>query len=129
MFRFRSIRTKLMLFTALVILLTVVVFIAVVIDLHRRSFSDVERINIVLMENALQQEWDQKISDLTTLLAKKLVEPMHEFDIFEMDYLARLAMKGKGILYVYVHDEEGRVQVDGTEESKLTGRMLIRSAY
>ncbi len=124
MFRFRSIRTKLMLFTALVILLTVVVFIAVVIDLHRRSFSDVERINIVLMENALQQEWDQKISDLTTLLAKKLVEPMHEFDIFEMDYLARLAMKGKGILYVYVHDEEGRVQVDGTEESKLTGSML-----
>lgn len=99
-------------------------FFCVVISLHRQNLAKVEYVNKSLMANALQNEWEEKVKSLANLLARKYVQHIHDFDIYEMKYLADLAMEGKGISYVYVQDEKGRVIVDATKGAKFLGNVL-----
>ncbi len=124
MFQFRSIRAKFIFFISFFILLIAGILIASLIDFERRSLSNIEETTRILMATALQAEWEEKGRAVTILLADKLIQPMHSFDLYEMIYLARLTMEEKDIRYVYVQNEKGRVLADGTEGSKLMGRML-----
>jgi PAS domain S-box-containing protein len=111
-------------FICLLIFLPVGIFVGIVIDLHIRSLSRAEDMNTTLVTTALTNEWERKVRAITSLLARKLVQPMHDLDVSEMDYHADLAMKGEGFRYIYVYDEDGRILVDTTKGSKLLGEVL-----
>ncbi len=124
MFRFKSIKSKFFLFICALIFLPAGVFICVVEDLDRKSFSEVKEVNETLMTHAIQDEWEHKTQVLASLLAKKCIQPMYEYDVAEMDYLANLCAEEKSLRYVYILDEKGRVVVDTTQGSKLLGKVL-----
>jgi PAS domain S-box-containing protein len=96
----------------------------IVIYLHRQSLFNVEQMNETLITTSLQEEWEKKIRALTILMAKEFVQPMHELNVDEMYYLADIAMKDEGIIYVFVQDEMGRVLVDTTDKSIMLGEVL-----
>ena len=56
-----------------------------------------------------------------SMLADRFITPLHDFDISEMYYLSDLAMRGKGITYVYILDAGGRVLVDASERAEAIG--------
>jgi PAS domain S-box-containing protein len=43
-----------------------------------------------------------------------------------MSYLAALASKGQNILYIYVHDSEGRTLVDTTDKASQLGKITVQ---
>lgn len=132
MFRMRSISTKFVLFTSLLILIPLAIFVGVVTNLHHQNLIKIREMSETLMKNALQAEWEEKVRMLANILAREFAKPMHERNISEMDYLVTPVMEGKGFCYVYVQDEKGRVLVDaakgpGLPEGEQTDE-LTRSA-
>ena len=125
MFKFNSIKTKLVLFNILLILLTVVIVIGIVIDLDRRSLSPVRGSSEALITTALQSEWEGKSKAITNLLSNRLVQPMHNFDIFEMKNIITLTMEEKDISYIYIHDEDGRILVAAVKGPEAKGAELM----
>lgn len=127
MFRMRSIRSKFVLFTSLLILIPLGIFVGVVTNLHHQGLIKIREMNETFMKNTLQAEWEEKVRVLANILARALARPMHERNISEMDYLVAPAKEGKGFYYVYVQDEKGRVLVDVTKGHGLPGEELTRS--
>lgn len=125
MLKFNSIKTKLVLFNILLMLLTVVIFIGIVIDLDKRSLSPVRGSSEALITTALQSEWEDKSKAVTNLLSNRLVQPMHNFDIFEMKNIVMLTMEEKDISYIYIHDEDGRILVAAVKGSEAKGAELM----
>jgi signal transduction histidine kinase len=124
MFQFRSIKAKFILFISCLILLTVGIFILILDNLNRQTFFKVKESSQTLMEISLKTEWEEKVQAITHLLANKLIQPVYNFDIHEMHYLASLAMEEKDIRRVYVQDQKGTVLANGTKGSKLMGKVL-----
>src|SRR4030065_814247 len=125
MFKFKSIKTKLVLFNILLILLTVVIVIGIVIDLDRRSLSPVRGSSEAVITKSLQSEWEDKSMAITDLLSNRLVQPMHNFDIFEMKNIVMLTMEEKDISYIYIHDEGGRILVAAVKGPEAKGAELM----
>ncbi len=128
MLKFNSIKTKFVLFSIFLILLAVVIFIGIVINIGRKNLSDVRKDSKALMKTSLQAEWEAKLRAMTVLLSNRLIQPMYNFDIFEVRYLIMTTIE-KDISYIYVHDKEGRLlaaDVKGSETrgAELMGRVL-----
>ena len=125
MLKFNSIKTKLVLFNILLILLTVAIVIGIVIDLDRRSLSPVRGSSEALITTALQSEWEDKSKAVTNLLSNRLVQPMHNFDIFEMKNIVMLTMEERDISYIYIHDEDGRILIAAVKGHEAKGAELM----
>ncbi|MBI5187693.1 MAG: HAMP domain-containing protein [Nitrospirae bacterium] len=128
MFNFKSIRTKLILFNILLVLLAAIIFIGVVINLDRKNLSAVRKDSEAIMKTSLRAEWEAKLRAMTILLSNKLIQPMHNFDISEMRHLVMTTIE-KDINYIYVHHKNGRllvVDIKGSETrgTELMGRVL-----
>lgn len=106
-------------------LLTVAIVIGIVIDLDRRSLSPVRGSSEALITTALQSEWEDKSKAVTNLLSNRLVQPMHNFDIFEMKNIVMLTMEEKDISYIYIHDEDGRILVAAVKGHEAKGAELM----
>ncbi len=124
MFKFRSIKTKLILFNIFLILLAVAIFIGIVIDLDRKKLSAVRKDSKAIMKASLQAEWEAKSRAMTVLLSNRLIQPMYNFDIFEMRYFVMTTIE-KDISYIYVHDKEGRLLVADVKRSETRGAELM----
>lgn len=125
MLKFNSIKTKFVLFNILLMLLTVAIVIGIVIDLDRRSLSPVRGSSEALITTALQSEWEDKSKAVTNLLSNRLVQPMHNFDIFEMKNIVMLTMEERDISYIYIHDEDGRILIAAVKGHEAKGAELM----
>ena len=91
----RSISTKFVLFTSLLILIPLAIFVGVVTNLHHQNLIKIREMSETLMKNTLQAEWEEKVRMLANILAREFAKPMHERNISEMDYLVTPVMEGK----------------------------------
>jgi signal transduction histidine kinase len=124
MLKFNSIKTKLILFNLFLIVLSVAVFIGIIININRENLSVVRKNSKTLMEASLQAEWETKLRAMTVLLSNRLIQPMYNFDIFEIRYLIMTTIE-KDISYIYVHDKEGRLLAADVKGSETRGAELM----
>ncbi len=124
MLKFNSIKTKFILFNVFLIVLSVAVFIGIIININRENLSVVRKNSKTLMEASLQAEWETKLRAMTVLLSNRLIQPMYNFDIFEIRYLIMTTIE-KDINYIYVHDKEGRLLAADVKGSETRGAELM----
>ncbi|MFC1657286.1 ATP-binding protein [Candidatus Moduliflexota bacterium] len=120
---FRNIWSNVVLLSSLLVLLIVTAFFYIVIDLDRRSLSQIKEETSTHVTQVLRHTWEEKFIELTKLLSRRFAQPMHHLEVAEMYELASLAGEGAGILYIYIHDSEGRILVDTTTGSIMMGEM------
>ncbi len=123
MFSSRRIGSNLVLLFAFLSLVTLGVFLSIALDLDRRILSQVQEEQSSLFSRALQDTWEHKTLELTTLLSQRFTQPLRDLRISEMNQIAELAAEGESIVYVYVHDAEGRTLVDASSEGRLLGEI------
>ncbi len=124
MFQFKGIKTKFILFNVFLIVLAVVVFIGIIININRKNLSVVRKESKILLKASLHAEWEAKLRAVTALLSNRLIQPMHNFDIFEMRYLIMTTIE-REINYIYVHDKDGRLLVADIKRTETRGAELM----
>lgn len=124
MFQFKSIKTKFILFNIFLIVLAVAVFIGIIINLNRKNLSVVRKEAKILVKTSLYAEWEEKLRAVAALLSNRLIQPMHNFDIFEMRYLIMTTIE-REINYIYVHDKEGRLLAVDIKKSETRGADMM----
>ncbi|MBI5213457.1 MAG: HAMP domain-containing protein [Nitrospirae bacterium] len=129
MFAFKSIKLKLFLFTAVLLSMTGGIFIFILTDFNENILSSVRQTSETLLENSLQEEWEKKARAVTELLSLRLIQPVYNFNISEMDNIVSITMKGDNIVYIYVHDDAGRVLVAGIEGRGTKGIELMGRVF
>lgn len=129
MFAFKSIKLKFFLFTAVLLSMTAGIFIFILNDFNKNVLSGVRQTGETLMKNSLQEEWEEKARAITELLSLRLIQPVYNFDISEIDNIVSLTMKSGNIVYIYVHDNTGRVLVAGIKGTETKGTELIGKIF
>lgn len=129
MSQFKSIKTKSVLFMTFLVFIAVAVFLVIVADLDKRRLSTVRNDNGALLRAALQDEWEDKIMAITSLLSNRLIQPMYNFDIFEIKNLIAMTMEEDDIKYIYVQDKDGRILAAGVKESENKGAEMMGKIY
>ncbi len=129
MFQFKSIKTKSVLFMTFSVLIALAVFLVIVTDLDKRRLSTVRNDNNALLSAALQDEWEDKIMAITGLLSNRLIQPMYNFDIFEIKNFISITMEEDDIRYIYIQDKDGRILVAGVKESENKGAEMMGKIY
>lgn len=129
MFALKSIKLKFFLFTAVLLSMTAGIFIFILNDFNEKVIFGVRQTGETLMKSALQEEWEEKARAITELLSLRLIQPVYNFDISEIDNVVSITMKSDNIAYIYVHDNAGRVLVAGIEGRGTKGTELMGKVF
>ncbi|OGW23907.1 MAG: hypothetical protein A2X55_07250 [Nitrospirae bacterium GWB2_47_37] len=124
-----NIKTKVFLFVFLLLTLIGIAVIQILDEAKKHIFSDITTVGKGAIETAVNKEWLEKVEASVKLLALRLVQPMYNFDVSEVNNIAEIKMQDDEVIYIYVHDPEGRIlsalfKGDGSKGAGMVGRTV-----
>lgn len=111
------------------VILTLVIAIVVSLSFvllmqFRNSTKEITELSAAALEQELTRELSQRGTVTATFLSENLAAPLYAYDMETMLDLTRSAAEQNSLVYVLVHDTEGRVVHDGTLEIAAFGTQL-----
>ena len=100
------------------------VFVAVEMFLDKQTLSMVEKMNSNALRDVLYEEWEDRVTTLTEMLARRFEGPLHEERIYEMHYMAQLSLKERDTVYILIMDKNGAVLVSTQKDSQVIGEAV-----
>lgn len=121
MYPFKSIWANLVFSSSLLVLAITGAFFLVVVNRGTETLQEVRDKTAVQVAEELDRNWQRRAEALTDYLAERSSKLIYRLDVEEMREMAAAAASGQGVLYVYIHDAEGRFLVDSTHGANMVG--------
>ena len=117
-------RTRISLLVVGVIAVLVLVLSGVLLYQFGVSMEKTRRSNTEAMAGALLAQAEKQGTGLARFLAESLINPLYLYQMEDIYNLTRSAREQKGIAYIYVYDDAGRLVHDGTTTLERFGSQL-----
>lgn len=127
MFPFRHIWANLVFLSSILVLLIVGAFFLIVVDLEERSLSQVKEFSSENISRTMRENWESEALDLANLLARQCAPHLSRFNVSAMQEILTEAVSCRDVLYINLHNADGRILIDTTEGSILIGEKPTRS--
>ena len=126
MFPFRRIWENLVFLSSILVLLIVGAFFLIVVDLEKRSLSQVKEFSSERVSTTLRESWERKALDLGNLLARQCAPHLYRLDVSAMQKILADAVNSHDVLYISLHTADGRVLID---EQQTTEHGTFRTEF